>query len=233
MNHVTAKIGAIILAGGSGTRMGGDLPKQFLELDGEPIIVKTLRQFAMIPAVKGIVIACPAEHIAHTESLVTAHDVQKIVAIVPGGETRQGSSHRALLAIPRDDDEIVIIHDAVRPFVRVKTILACLEAAAKTGAAGVYVRAIDTIAEIEGDRVRAALPRGRLHYTQTPQAFRYSIIRQAHEQALAAGITDATDDVGLVVAIGLPVAPVEGDYKNIKITTPFDYVLAKTLVESG
>lgn len=229
MIHVTESIHAVILAGGTGARMGSGTPKQFLDLEGEPIIVKALRQFTAIPAIRGIVITSPRELIDQTWKVVEANDVPKIVAIVEGGDTRQGSSYRGLMAIPHADEDIIVFHDAVRPFIRVKTILACVEAAAASGAAGVYVSAIDTITEIRNGRVHRTLPRADLFYTQTPQAFRYGIIRRAHERALETGSV-ATDDVALVRAMDVPVTAVEGDYQNIKITTPADLAIARVIV---
>lgn len=217
---------ALILAGGSGTRLGGDVPKQFLDLAGRPVIAWSMKAFNDTEDITGIVVACPEAYRENVWEIGEANGIGKLVAVVAGGETRQLSAYNALTAIDYSDDDIVLIHDAARPFVTSAVIRDCIEAADAFGAASTYVKVTDTIAEAWDGFVAAIPDRSSLYNTQTPQSFRYGIIRRSHDRARAAGAINSSDDVRLVMDAGTRVRVVEGDYRNIKITTPYDMALA-------
>ena len=223
MNHV------LILAGGSGTRLGSDTPKQFLDLAGRPVISWSMTAFERVDEIAGIVVACPVAWREKVRAIAADNRIEKIIAVTAGGETRQLSAYNALRAIDFSDDDIVLIHDAARPFVSAKMIRECFDGAREHGAAAAYVKAVDTVAELKDGFVRRIPDREALYYAQTPQAFRYGIIRRAHEEALAKGDRDASDDVRLVMIAGIEVKAVEGDYRNIKITSERDMEIAETI----
>lgn len=219
------KIYAIILAGGQGKRIGGDIPKQFLQLNKKPVIVYTIEKFN-IPEIEGIIIVTPEEYIDYTKNLIKEYSLQKIINVINGGETRQGSSYNAVKSMNFNEDDILVLHDAARPFVNNKIISQCIEETKIHNATGVYIKAIDTIAEIQNGFVNSIPNREKLYYTQTPQSFKYKIILKAHEFALSKGITNSSDDIQMVINAGYKVKIVSGDYSNIKITSPIDFELA-------
>jgi 2-C-methyl-D-erythritol 4-phosphate cytidylyltransferase len=222
---------AIILAGGTGTRAGSELPKQFVHISGKPLIIHTLQKFNN-PELS-IIVVVPSEFIDHIIKLVNDFLNRKILKVIAGGETRQGSAYNAIKCIDFSDEDILLFHDAARPFVSVEIIEKCINEAMLSGAAGVYVRTIDTIAEIQDGYLKDIPFRNELYYTQTPQAFKYRIIKDAHEFALSEGIFNSTDDAGLVLNAGYKVKIIEGDYSNIKITTPEDMEIARYLTEQN
>lgn len=218
---------ALILAGGTGSRMGSSTPKQFLKISGIPIIAWSMMTFQRMREIEGIITACPRDNVTEIKKIAEEYNITKLTDIVAGGSTRQMSSYNALRARTFSDDDIVLIHDAARPFVSTTIITRCAETAEKTGAACTYVPVKDTIAEVEHNIVRRTLNREMLRSAQTPQAFRYPLIIEAHEHAIRTGIQSATDDVTLVLMRGKPVYAVEGDYRNIKITTQEDLPFAE------
>lgn len=217
---------AVILAGGQGIRLGKDMPKQFLKLIDRPVIVHTLEKFN-IPGINGKIVVVPEEYIEHTLRMIEEYSIPEVIKVIKGGETRQGSSYKALMCMNFNDDDILLFHDAARPFINSRIITKCIEETAEHGASGVYVKATDTIAEMKNNFVGSIPPREKLFYTQTPQSFKYRIIKEAHEKAASGGNTGSTDDVQLVINSGYKVKIVEGDYSNIKITTPFDLQMAE------
>lgn len=221
-----SRINAIILAGGTGSRMGHATPKQLLTIEGKPVLAITTEKFQAVPEVDEIIIVSNERYISEIELLIRKYDFTKVSAVTLGGDSRQGSVYRSLCCRGFMQDEILLLHDAARPFISEEVISRCIACAQRRGAAGVYVPAIDTIAEIDSEQVQKILRREKLYYTQTPQCFRYSIIREAHERAIALGIDNATDDVSLVIDAGYPVSIVQGDYSNIKITTHNDLAMA-------
>ena len=223
---------AVILAGGSGERLGGKKPKQFLPLGNKSIIVNTIEIFQILKEVDLIIPVLPGDYLDAIDADVKKWKLTKILRVVQGGVTRQGSVYNALNAVSYNAGDVIIFHDAARPFVPQKTITGIIENALENGAAGTYVSAIDTIAEIESGSVKSIPPRKNLYYTQTPQGFRYRIIKDAHEKALKKGITNATDDVSIVIDAGYEVKMVEGSYLNFKITTQEDYLMAKNLMQN-
>lgn len=207
--------------------MGGPTPKQFLRISGIPVIAWSMMTFQRMSEISGILIAGPKGNFPEIKKIAEEFQITKLLAVAAGGETRQMSSYNALCAHEFHDDDIVLIHDAARPFVSEALAIRCLNAAEQSAAACAYVPVKDTIAEVENNFVRRTLDREILRSAQTPQAFRYSLIRQAHEHAKKLGIKNATDDVTLVLLLGKPVCAVEGDHRNIKITTPEDLPMAE------
>jgi 2-C-methyl-D-erythritol 4-phosphate cytidylyltransferase len=223
---------AIILAGGSGTRMGIGIPKQFLMVAGKPIIVHTLETFQNHDAIDHIIIVSHSDHIEQTGRLVAEHRITKVDKIIAGGDTRQQSSFNALHSRSFGDDDILIFHDAVRPFISKEIIDECVRETEAHGAAAVCVPTTDTIVQSDADGFVASMPeRSVLRNAQTPQAFAYCVIRNAHEKAIKSSFTRATDDVRLVVNAGHKVKIVMGSYANIKITNMNDMILAETIAK--
>jgi 2-C-methyl-D-erythritol 4-phosphate cytidylyltransferase len=233
------KVFVIIPAAGLGTRMApipaGAAPrsKQFTELGGVPILIHTLRKFAISPAVSEIWIALRENEIPGFRSQLQseARDVlKKKVHFVVGGEHRQQSVENALREISASQDDIVLVHDAVRPFVTVEIIQEVIDAAQKYGAAIAGMPAVDTVKQVErtaeGALIKATIPRASIVMAQTPQGFRYSVIKKAFDEASADGFL-GTDEASLVERSGHEVAVVMGSPKNIKITAPGDMELAE------
>ena len=228
----------IIPAAGLGTRMapasaGRAASKQFTELRGVPILVHTLRKFAAAPRVKEIYLALRGADAEKFRARLQEERLGKPVHIVEGGEHRQESVAHALQAVQAQAGDIILVHDAVRPFVEQETIENVIDAAAKHGAAIAAVPAVDTIKQVErtaeGAVVQATIPREHIVQVQTPQGFRYSVLRQAFEEATRDGFT-GTDEASLVERMGHPVQVVMGSPRNIKITTPGDLELAEFYV---
>jgi 2-C-methyl-D-erythritol 4-phosphate cytidylyltransferase len=240
------KVVVIIPAAGLGTRMAPvssrkdakakvnktSTSKQFTELGGTPILIHTLRKFAAVAAVSEIWIALRENEIAGFRArLEKETDVmKKKVQLVEGGEHRQQSVENALKAIAAAADDIVLVHDAVRPLVTAEIIAEVIEAAQKYGAAIAGLPAVDTVKQVErtaeGALVKATIPRASVVMAQTPQGFRYSVIKKAFDEASADGFL-GTDEASLVERSGHEVAVVMGSPRNIKITAPADMELAE------
>jgi 2-C-methyl-D-erythritol 4-phosphate cytidylyltransferase len=234
------KVVVIIPAAGLGTRMTsagkGKKPaasKQFTEIRGTPILVHTLRKVCAVPEVSEIVVALRKNEIAGFRARLEkeAKDVlAKPLQLVEGGEHRQHSVANALAALSCAPDDIVLVHDAVRPFVTPDIIREVIDGARKHGAAIAGLPAIDTIKQVErtseGALITATVPRERVVQAQTPQGFRYAAIKRAFDEAAADGFI-GTDEASLVERSGHPVAVVMGSPRNIKITTPADMELAE------
>ena len=215
------RVAVVIPAGGRGTRIGGRLPKQFLTIGGEPILVATVRAFASHPAVDQVVIAAPAEHLTRTRRVVRQLPPRgATVTVVEGGAERQDSVWRGLQAIA-EATEIILVHDAVRPFVSRALIDRVLKAALEAGAALCARPIVDTVKRVVNGHVAETLDRRGLWAVQTPQGFRAGLLREAHAAARREGVT-GTDDAMLVERLGRPVHVVPGLAGNVKITTPED-----------
>lgn len=227
------KVIALIPAAGMGTRMKAGMNKQYLLLDGLPIVGRTIAVFEDAPFVDDIYVITPEPEIPFCrEQVVERMDFGKVRAIVPGGKERQNSVMNGLRAIPdAADEDVVIIHDGVRPFVTGDIIRKAVDVAAANDGALVAVPAKDTIKVVRDGIIRETPPRETLWQAQTPQAFRYGVIRKAHERAEAEGFL-GTDDASLVERLGGEVRVVMGDYRNIKITTPEDLVLAEAFLKA-
>lgn len=224
---------AIIVAAGRGVRMGLAVKKQYAELSGRPILSLSLSAFAGHPQVDRLVLVAPEEDFPFIrESVLPLVTPEKPISLAPGGAERQDSVYSGLEKLS-PDCETVCVHDGVRPFVSHELISACIAAARAHGAAVAAVPASDTIksADEEGF-VSGTLDRGALWLIQTPQAFRASLLRAAHEKAREKGLR-ATDDAALAEASGVRVKLVPGSRRNIKITTPEDLVLARAIIDAA
>lgn len=222
------KVLAIIPAAGMGVRMGGGTPKQFLSLEGIPVFVHTLRKFAASEAIDGIFLALRPEEMERVRRELEPERLSKPIRLVTGGPTRQGTVARALAEAP-PETEIVVVHDAVRPFVELHLIRQVVEAARQHGAAILGIPSVDTVKQIERQMIFGTLPRERIVLAQTPQAFRAEIIREAFARAAADGFT-GTDESSLVERLGLNVTVLMGSDRNIKITKPSDLPLARLYI---
>jgi len=222
---------AIVVAAGKGTRLGGNQPKQFLELCGVPIIIHTLREFERCEEINEIIVVVPAESTAAFSSLAEKFAVRKLVRVVPGGATRAQSVRRGLDAIA--NAEIVAVHDGVRPFVSSDEIDSVVAAARASGAAILVAPVADTIKDIENGRIKRTLTRHNLRRALTPQCFSYDLLKRAYDQldeVESAGV-EVTDDSLLVERLGAEIVAVEGSSRNIKITEEEDLALAETLLQ--
>jgi 2-C-methyl-D-erythritol 4-phosphate cytidylyltransferase len=221
---------AIIVAGGRGTRFGGHRPKQFLEINGTPIIVHTLRQFEHAQEIDAVVIAVPAEEVNTFRAAVEVSDLKKVSQVVAGGDTRAQSVKCGLAAIDRA--EIVAVHDAVRPLVTPEEIDQVVLAANNSGAAILVAPVSDTIKEVDHNRILRTTPRAQLRRALTPQCFRFDILKRAYADLaeIESLRIEVTDDSFLVERLGVPIIAVEGSTRNIKITTPEDLKLADALM---
>lgn len=222
------KVMAIVPAAGLGVRMGTERRKPLVELDGVPILIWTLRKLAACTRIGQMFVAVRKEDFAVVEAAFTAEPYRARVTLVEGGDYRQDSVAAALAQLPADTD-LVVVHDAVRPFVAPALIEKVLEAAAKDGAAIAALPVTDTVKQIDRTRVSGTLPRERIALAQTPQAFRYDLLKEAFARAEADGY-HGSDEAVLVERLGHPVAVVAGSDRNIKITKPADLELARFLL---
>ena len=229
-----AKVIAIIPAAGLGTRMArgkaGVTSKQFFELNGTPILIHTLRKFADCKAVSEIWVALRKNEMSGFRKHLEASGVRKEIKLVEGGEHRQDTVANALNAIQAGPDDIVLVHDAVRPFVDQETINAVIASVEKHGAAIAGTPAIDTVKQVErtaeGAVISSTILRERVVLAQTPQGFRFGILKKAFDEAIRDGFS-GTDEASLIERNGGAVQVVMGSPKNIKITTPADLELAE------
>ena len=217
-------LGAVIVAAGSGTRMG-DIDKAFAPLDGRPLIARTLSAFQACAAVSRVILVLAAENLDRGRALVVEHQFTKVAAVCAGGPGRQDSVRMGLEAL--GECEWVAVHDGARPLVTRELIEAGLEASRETGAAVPALRLVDTIKEADaGGTVVRTLDRGRLWAAQTPQVLRYDLIVRAHQEVTA----HVTDDAAMLESLGLAVKVFPGSRQNIKITTPEDLRLAEAML---
>ena len=216
--------------------MGAETPKQFLELGGEPLVIFTLRRLAACLAITDFILATRAEELAFLEDRVARARIGRPARVVHGGETRQQSVGNALAQVAAET-EIVMVHDAVRPFVTVEQLDRLIAEARERGAVILGIPAIDTVKEVKRAslpedvaRISATIPRERIVLAQTPQAFRYALLREAFARAEADGVT-ASDEASLVERLGQDVYVVLGSERNLKITRPADMDLARFYLE--
>jgi 2-C-methyl-D-erythritol 4-phosphate cytidylyltransferase len=223
---------ALIPAGGSGTRISASRSKQYLLIDGMPIIARTLTVFQSSPAIDGIIVIVPEDDIDTVKKeIVDKYGLSKVAGIVSGGAERQDSVRNGLRHIGNDTD-IVVIHDGVRPFVTDSLISLSISEAIRSGAATLGIRSRDTIKTVGPEGwILNTLNRPELRMIQTPQTFQRHIIEQAYRKAYEDNFY-GTDDAMLVERMGIPVKVVEGSYDNIKITTREDLLLAEALIRA-
>ena len=222
------QIKVIIPASGKGSRFGGDVPKQFQLLDGQPILKRTIAVFDKMDSVSEIAIAIPVRFVSAVEN----YGFNKVRHIIEGGESRGTSVYAALKCLNAKSNDIILIHDGARPFVTTEIIEAVIAAVAKHGAAVACSPVTDTIKQVTpSGRITTTLDRSQLWRAQTPQGFTYKIITSAYAQAEKDDIlTQATDDSFLVECMNLPVYIVPCPPSNIKITTPEDMIMAQALL---
>ncbi len=229
------RVFVILPAAGLGTRMvassaAGAPPKQFMELGGVPILVHSVRAFSAVKRVAEIVVAARATETKRLMQQLAEHGLDKHVRIVTGGDTRQESVANALASLKADADDVVLVHDAVRPLIDADTIERTVDAVEKHGAAIVGVPAVDTIKQVErtadGALITSTIPRERVVQAQTPQGFRYAVLKRAFDEAAADGFV-GTDEASLAERAGIEVAVVMGTERNFKITKPGDLELAE------
>jgi 2-C-methyl-D-erythritol 4-phosphate cytidylyltransferase len=221
---------AILPAAGLGTRMAGPQPKQFLALDGVPILIHSLRAFAAVERVKTIYVAVRGTEIERVAAQAGEFGFAARVRVVEGGDNRQESVAHALAALPAEADDIVLVHDAVRPLIDAATIDRTIDAVMEHGAAIVGLPAVDTIKQVQrtahGAVITSTIPREFIVQAQTPQGFRFGLLRKAFTEATADGFV-GTDEASVVERAGLPVVVVPGSQVNLKITQPGDLELAE------
>lgn len=214
---------AAILAGGKGLRMGGSVPKQFMEVGGIPIIVHTINKFHRHEEIDEICVVCPVEHCDYMWELTEKYSLTKVKYVIPGGSNRQESSFVATEAMYRQHspEDILLIHDAARPNVNCRIISENIREASNIGACNTVIPSQDTILTSEdGKTVSGYTDRSKMYLVQTPQSFRLEVIYEAHKKN--AGKAGITDDCSLVHLSGGTVALVWGSKENVKVTTPED-----------
>jgi 2-C-methyl-D-erythritol 4-phosphate cytidylyltransferase len=235
---------AILPAAGLGTRMAGPQPKfpnekdpssgpppkQFLSLDGVPILIHSLRAFAAVQRVTAIYVAVRKTEMERVQAQVAEYGFTDRVHVVEGGDTRQESVLNALNALPANPEDVVLVHDAVRPLIDTATIDRTIDAVVEHGAAIVGMPAIDTIKQVErtahGAIITSTIPREFIVQAQTPQGFRFGMLQKAMTGAMADGFV-GTDEASVIERAGFPVAVVHGSQVNLKITQPGDLELAE------
>ncbi|MGA2539137.1 MAG: 2-C-methyl-D-erythritol 4-phosphate cytidylyltransferase [Terracidiphilus sp.] len=220
----------ILPAAGLGTRMAGPQPKQFLALNGLPILIHSLRAFASVERVTAAYVAVRKTEMERVQEQVSEYGFAAQVHVVEGGDNRQESVSHALAALPAQPDDIVLVHDAVRPLIDAATIDRTIDAVIEHGAAIVGLPAVDTIKQVErtahGALITSTIPREFVVLAQTPQGFRYGLLQRAFAEANADGFV-GTDEASVAERAGLPVAVVHGSQVNLKITQPGDLELAE------
>lgn len=215
----------IIVAGGKGLRMGGDIPKQFLPVKGLPILMRTINRFLQYDAQMQVVLVLPENQQDYWKQLCQQYHFDKPYTLANGGETR---FHSVLNGLQQVSPEATLIgvHDGVRPFVSVETIASCYDEAAKSGAVVPVTEVVETVRRLNGQQGSNTVPRSEYRLVQTPQVFDAKLLRSAYSQPY----TDFfTDDASVVERFGHDIALVSGNRENIKVTTPFDLVLAEVL----
>jgi 2-C-methyl-D-erythritol 4-phosphate cytidylyltransferase len=220
---------AVIVAGGKGLRMGGDLPKQFLPLQGKPVLMHTLEAFRAAEAELTLIVVLPVDQHDYWAEVCSRYPSMPAHLVAPGGETRFHSVRNGLQLIPADEESLVAVHDGVRPFVAAEVIHRCFETAVEQGAVVPVVPVVDTVRELLEAGESRTVSRDRYRLVQTPQTFRTSLLLKAYQQPYQ---TAYTDDASVVEALGAPVTLVEGNRENIKLTTPFDLLVAESILQA-
>lgn len=227
----------IIVAGGKGLRMGGELPKQFIPIEGRPVLMRTLDAFYQFDAHIHIILVLPRDHQAYWGDLCRQYAFDVPHRIADGGATRFHSVQSGLQLVDADE-ALVAVHDGVRPFVSHEVIDRCFQAADTYGAVVPVIPVVETVRQLVGEDCARELahltsitvPRDAYRLVQTPQTFRASLLRRAYQQPYCDAFTD---DASVVEALGEEVCLVEGNRENIKLTTPFDLTVAKSLIAVG
>ena len=227
---------AIVFAGGSGVRMGSATPKQFLELDGKPVLAHTLELFERHPRIDGIYLVASAEYVDAANALAERFGISKLRGVTAGGASAQESIYNGLrLAAERESaSSVVLLHDGVRPYVAPEVITANVEAVERYGSAITYTPCYETIVlSKDGAKIESIPPRSHSYTAQAPQSFRLGEILAAHERIRARpeGYTDMVDQATICFTLGIPLHLVPGNRGNVKITTPEDIVTLEALLK--
>lgn len=222
---------AIILASGVGARLGLDIPKQFLVINGKTVLERSIEAFNSHPKIDEIIIVSHPQYIPQVDSLCKKNDYKKVSQIIAGGKTRQESSSNGINAV-KENEANILIHDSVRPFVSKRIIDDCIYTLNKYNAVNVAIESADTIIEIDEEGCIKNIPsRKNLRRVQTPQGFKLSLIKKAHELASKNKNNSFTDDCGIIKEFELDkIKIIQGDESNIKITYPQDIKLAETII---
>ena len=220
----------ILVAAGRGERMGGDRPKAFLELAGQPLLLRAARALAACPVVSGLIAVVPEGQLAMAEQLLAG--VPGLQGVTAGGARRQDSVLAGLKLAPEGFDGVVLVHDAARPFVDPELVSEVVDAALRVGAAIPVLPLHDTIKSLDGGRVTGTLDRTTLGAAQTPQAFRFALLVDAYEQAFRDRVT-LTDEAMAVERLGGAVAATAGSPRNRKLTTPADLEWAASVLHEA
>ena len=225
----------IIVAGGKGLRMGGDVPKQFLPIGGKPVLMRTLERFREYSEDLQIILVLPKEQQAYWRELCqqynfplpqSGEDGRGLYLIANGGETRFHSVQNGLALIPDDAEGVVGVHDGVRPFPSIDVIRRCYETARTAKAVIPVIPVVETVRHLEGAG-SVTVPRGDYRLVQTPQTFDIQLLKVANRQPYNDGFTD---DASVVESFGFDITLVEGNRENIKITTPYDIIVAEAII---
>ena len=225
---------AVVFAGGVGSRMGARaLPKQFLEVNGKPIIIHTLEHFEAHPDIDGIAVAILAKYRAHLARLLNRFEITKVRWVVDGGATGQASRHEALKAVSADcpGDTVVLIHDGVRPLITAALISENIDSVQRNGSGVTCTKFNETVVWSQSQQLDRVIPREFIYSAQAPQSFRLEEILGLYDRAVAEGMTDSVDSCTLMHHYRRPVFRVDGPRSNMKITTAEDFYICRTLFE--
>lgn len=218
----------IIVAGGKGLRMGGEIPKQFLPVNGKPVLMRTIERFRDYSPKLGIILVLPKTQQEYWRNLCLEHGFQATYTIADGGEMRFHSVRNGLSLIPDGERGVVGVHDGVRPFVSTEVIGRCYETARKSGAVIPVTPVVETLRYVGDSEAGKNVARSDYRLVQTPQAFDIQLLKKAYGQEYSEAFTD---DASVAESIGVSVTMVDGNRENIKITTPFDIIVAEALAE--
>ena len=218
----------IIVAGGKGLRMGGDIPKQFLPIHGKPVLMRTLERFREYSEALRIILVLPKAQQEYWYSLCKEYTFDMDYQIADGGETRFHSVQNGLSLIPDDEQGVVGVHDGVRPFVSTEVIKRCYDTARTEKAVIPVTPVVETLRHINGNGSGTNVQRSEYRLVQTPQTFDIQLLKRANQQPYSEAFTD---DASVVEGIGQQVTMVEGNRENIKLTTPFDITIAEALLK--
>lgn len=229
----------IIVAGGKGLRMGGDIPKQFLPIGGKPVLMRTLERFRAYSEALQIILVLPEAQQDYWQELCKQYEFQVDYQIANGGQTRFHSVQNGLALVPDDAEGVVGVHDGVRPFPSIEVITRCYETARQTKAVIPVIPVVETVRQIlpsnqsnpnaVSNPSSITVPRDQYRLVQTPQTFDIQLLKAANRQPYNDGFTD---DASVVESYGHPITLVEGNRENIKITTPYDITVAEAIINS-
>lgn len=223
---------AAVLAGGKGLRMGGELPKQFVCLDGRPVIIRSIDAFLNSGRVDKIIVAVPREQMAYMQEMLDTYIGKADIAVVAGGKSRNETLRNTLEAIDIEKDDIILTHDAVRPFINKRIIDENIAAAASYGACNTVVPAVDTMLQSDdGAFIKSVPDRSKLFHAQTPQSFNACKLYKLYQTMTAEEYDRYTDACSVFIDRGEPVFMVQGDRNNIKLTYPEDMEKAETIIK--